>query len=120
VEMTAIGWRSAIVAMPMGDRLCISVEVVIVVQTVSYINYELRYEWSWTWDVVTSLVTSLVTWHGEINTRDSQRGGEMRAFSLLINARIKTCTHPSMIVEGYPRGMLSGLMSTIPYSVPLR
>ena len=35
-----------------------SVEMELVIQTMSYINYELLIEWSWQWDLVTSLVTS--------------------------------------------------------------
>jgi hypothetical protein len=46
-------------------------EMVLVVQTVSYINYELHIGWPWQWGAVMSLVTS--QWHsgfsGENNSR---------------------------------------------------
>jgi hypothetical protein len=44
-----------------GGGLCSSVEMELVVQTMSYINYELLIGWPWQWDVVTSLMTS--QWH---------------------------------------------------------
>ena len=40
------------------EGLCSSVEMELVVQTMSYINYELLIEWPWQWEAVTSLVTS--------------------------------------------------------------
>ena len=53
-----------------GGGLCSSVEMELVVQTMSYINYELLIGWPWQWDVVTSLMMS--QWHsgfpGDNNT----------------------------------------------------
>ena len=51
--------ETAIVIDAVGKGLCSSVdEMVLVVQTVSYINCELHIGWPWQWEAVTSLVTS--------------------------------------------------------------
>ena len=46
VKMTDPG-RAAIVDDADGEGLCSSVEMMLVVQTMSYINYELLIEWFW-------------------------------------------------------------------------
>ncbi len=75
--MTADPKRSVNVVDADGKGLCSSVEsaMVLVVQTLSYINYELLIEWPWQWDGVMSMMTS--RWHpgfpGDINNCSKAR-----------------------------------------------